>query len=485
MGAVWGQEGIKDMDESLANFILHGVQQQASPSFLLQLPIMPKESLREQVIVLSTLPNFHKWNYVKIVGGTCTQPTVRYGAHLLFHPRQNEYVDGTITTRFVPSSPRNRLMYFVDSGNVNTFMDTIALLISMQRGKEPMVGQPDVDDNVDNVEAAPPKKRRKHAGAKLLKVNKVSLTVELGLDLDTQLNCQDPARRVYSKFSEQLVSDGLMQWRYHTEDLDVVVLNDYDSTTGHLMPCSFVHVCSSKGDDGGILVRCTCQTYNLIQCTLLQKLNLLPGTESVLDSSNTCMHGRFFHEHLLHFWNDMETQSQLTQLQHKIQYSLHEDDPKILLLGQAYPNGVTKFSVCGEDHEFAIVTISFRLGQCWARCCNGVCAAKARNKKRIPTVISLQNTTTLGQLCSHLVVIYQNMELLTECFPDFFLTDEDQPVDQDPPAPDLAQDPGNTDDQGLTTAKDQPVFDVNTGLWQFPSYSQHKPRPMLDPALIS
>ena len=471
MADVWGVDGKKAMDEALAHFILHGTHVNNDVSYLLQLPSMPKDTIREEVILLSSLPNYHWWQYVKVVGGVCNKPTVRFTSHVLFCPDEQERDDGTITTRFVPTSPRNRLMYFTTSGNHDTFLSTVQQLIAVEMGKQPMlVGE----ENAEVVEA-PPRKKRRHAGAKLLKLNKVSLSEELGLDLDTELNCQDENRRLFSKFAEQIASDGVIQWRQHSEESDVVVLNDYDPSTGSLMPSSFVHVSATKAEDGELLVHCTCETYNMIQKALVQKYHLLPGSDSLLDVSNTCMHSRFYKEHLLSFWDLVGSTATLNQVHGKVQFSLDDMDPEVLLLGQVIPAGVTKFSVRGEGESFSQVTISFRMGQCWARCWLGVCSAQARNKKKIPKTIPLQNTS---ELCTHLDVFHRHLERIKELFPEHFsgVGEAEEPHV-------LAEDGGNVEDQGLPPQ--QPcVFDRETGLWNYPSFSQHQPREMFDPELI-
>ena len=466
---------MKKMDEALGDFILHGLAVEEEPCYLLEIPTMPWRTVADQLAILSKLPNYHWWEYVKVVGGTCSQPTVRFSSHLLFSPDESQTQDGCLVNRFVPTSPRNRLMYFVGTYNVNTFIDTLRKLASVEYGKDSMF----LEDPADS-DAPPAKKRKRHAGAKILRVNKVSLSEELGLDLNSELNCQDEGRKLFSKFSEQLANDGLIQWRHHsTDDSEVVVLSDYDPSTGIMMPSSFVHVVSSHGEDGELLVKCSCDTYSLIQKALVQKFQLVPGCDTVLDVENTCMHCRFFKEHLMNFWDILGQYTPLSQLHHKIQFCIPDMHAPLLLVGEVYPTGVTKFSVRGEDNLYSIMTIAFRMGECQARCTEGVCLAKTRNKKKIPRKTALDKTP---DLCSHLLCLADNLHEVKALFPEFFNPEAEEEAEaEEPQQP--AVDPGNTEDQTLPVQKPG-IFDVETGLWNFPSYSQHCPRDMMDPQLV-
>ena len=63
-------------------------------------------------------------------------------------------------------------------------------------------------------------------------------------------------------------------------------MNDYNPTTGYLMPQSFVHV-SCTNEDGNLFLRCTCMIYDIIQRATKQETPLSPGEEFVPDYSLT------------------------------------------------------------------------------------------------------------------------------------------------------------------------------------------------------
>ena len=48
-------------------------------------------------------------------------------------------------------------------------------------------------------------------------------------------------RGVYTTFKTQLLTTGLIKWRFSEGGKDICVMNDINSTSGHLIPNSFVH----------------------------------------------------------------------------------------------------------------------------------------------------------------------------------------------------------------------------------------------------
>ena len=74
-------------------------------------------------------------------------------------------------------------------------------------------------------------------------------------------------------------------------------MNDYNLTTGYLMPQSFVHV-SCTNEDGNLFLRYTCRIYDIIQRAAKQETPLSSGEEFVPNFSLTCMHCRFYKDHL-------------------------------------------------------------------------------------------------------------------------------------------------------------------------------------------
>ena len=68
---------------------------------------------------------------------------------------------------------------------------------------------------------------------------------------------------MYSKFKE-LITEGVTKWCCYEVCKDIVVLTDINTTTGHIVPNSFVHVTCVKDLSGEYIIKCTCATYKMI-----------------------------------------------------------------------------------------------------------------------------------------------------------------------------------------------------------------------------
>ena len=110
----------------------------------------------------------------------------------------------------------------------------------------------------------PPKKKRKHA-ARTVHVHPSAIYKECGIDMNENINCSSENRNVFTKFKEQLLSEGVIKWRYHSTDKDIVCMNDIDSETGVLIPNGFVHVTCIKNFSEENVLSCTCEIFNMIQ----------------------------------------------------------------------------------------------------------------------------------------------------------------------------------------------------------------------------
>ena len=90
-----------------------------------------------------------------------------------------------------------------------------------------------------------------------LSVTQRAILSEVGADIYVQMNCANPSRTLYAIFVKQLLTEGSMKWRQHESNVDICVMNDYNLTTGYLMPQPFVHV-SCTDENGNLFLRCTC-----------------------------------------------------------------------------------------------------------------------------------------------------------------------------------------------------------------------------------
>ena len=98
----------------------------------------------------------------------------------------------------------------------------------------------------------------------------------VGCNLTSQLNSANQNCTLYTNFKEQLITDGLIKWRYHDEVKDVCVMTDHSSTTGLLLPQSFVYVTATKIHNNETVLKCTCDIFSIIKRAGHQETPLWP-----------------------------------------------------------------------------------------------------------------------------------------------------------------------------------------------------------------
>ena len=249
-----------------------------------QIGNLPYESPKDQFILLSSIPNFHKFGYPGIAQSKeiITPTHISYAEHVLYDPFAKDSVEGNMIRKYIPVSPRNRIMYFLATLKEGEMYQILRYLLGKDNGNDDLASDY-VPPDVPRVS-----KKRKHS-SRLISVTHRPILSEVGADLNIQLNCANSSRTLYAMFEEQLLSEGIIRWRLHKSNTDICIMNDYNPNTGYLMSQSFTHV-SCTNEDGNQYLRCSCRIYDIIQRAAKQQAPLSPGEEFVPDSTMTCMH---------------------------------------------------------------------------------------------------------------------------------------------------------------------------------------------------
>ena len=161
-------------------------------------------------------------------------------------------------------------------------------------------------------------------------------------------NSIDNNTSLYYKFKEQLVAEGTIQWRQHNDMQDTVIMSDYSPDTGSLKQLAYVHVsCKHTQDSQNVFIECTCTIYNTIKCAGLSKIELAEDEEAVLDvdDSLTCMHCRFYREHLHQYRHNLHHLISTNAISEKIKHSLTNVNNPVVVLGTPISTATSKFSV--------------------------------------------------------------------------------------------------------------------------------------------
>ena len=321
----------------------------------------------------------------------------------------------------------------------------------------------------------PPKKKRKHA-ARTVRLQISSVFKECDIDMNDDINCASQNRNVFREFKEQLLLQGIIKWRYHSNDMDICCLNDIDSDTGVLIPNSIVHVTCIKNFSQENVITCTCEIFNIIRCAAHQQHRIIPEEQGDVypDTTMTCVHCRFYKESLVTAYRNFNTNTPntYTRSENIISKSLQHMNDGVILLGSVLHKGTTKFSSKGEDN-YSVVNITISHGKCSMKCTNGMCLAVTQTKKKLPKSTNLKQ---LDLLCSHLKTMAQNIDYVKGFFPHCFAQVQSETEEN---AVEMEQE--NFDDVGLRP--EEANFDVQTGLWIFKALSSHKPKDMMSDEL--
>ena len=100
--------------------------------------------------------------------------------------------------KYIPISPRNRLMYLLVVGH-SQLWNLVKYLQRCDTGEQ----QQDIADEIDFV-PPPPKKCKQ--GLRIVSVTARSIVQEVGTDLNSVLNSADSNHTIYKTFKEQLVT---------------------------------------------------------------------------------------------------------------------------------------------------------------------------------------------------------------------------------------------------------------------------------------
>ncbi len=487
-------------DSILTDFVLDG-QESLGETLVNHILDMPVETLQDQVKLLGSVSNYHWWASLDIYGkqkSASNQP--KYQQHLLFFPGQR---------KALPSSPRNLLMYLAPHMRTPQMLEPrfctphqrqivqnimqlvkydqeIEVTILHKKQSQQQATSPP-SPTTDN-EMGPPLKRRRYAYREISAAPGDILegTCRDGLQA---VESSVPQRTLFTSFSEELHSRGIVQWRMHLEDLDTVILNDYSATSGQLRPLDYVHVTAYKTDSDQVQIKCTCRIYQYMHSQALRKSHMEDGHETVLALSFTCMHCRFYSTYLQQFSSLFNSQDCLNKLHEKVRQTEVEVNAPVVLLGESGTNITTKLSVAGPD-SVALLHIHFSPSGCFATCQDGVCQTLYKVKRRVPVGISLRELER-GQMCDHIYTLFHNQDFLDALFPDFF-NPADPPleppveVDDTDPADGPAPEVINQDDMGVRTKISENIaFNVSEGRWECSSHSHFKPRlDRFDPDLV-
>ena len=107
-------------------------------------------------------------------------------------------------------------------------------------------------------------------------------------------------------------------------------------------------------------------------------------------------------------------------------------------------------------------------------CTHGMCAVQIHNKMKIPKSAKVEN---FKGFCPYVKTIVTHKDSVKSYFPEYSKSDVKMSEENHP-------DEENEQDSELLDHNIEGNFDVETGLWNFPSLTKFKPKDMMGPQLI-
>ena len=177
-------------------------------------------SKKDMVNIFNSISNYHWIDYPRFKKGKGVKDNLtRYSSHLLWFP------DDRDRRNHLPTSPRLCLLqfyYFEEE-----YKDAIGPLVTQLMEKDKGEG---VEDSI------PPAKRRKkikHTSSHIVCLTANQMW-KMADEVDFNEYCNHAAqdRSLYTKFTEQILTEGNIKWRFHDESTDICMINDVDRDSG-------------------------------------------------------------------------------------------------------------------------------------------------------------------------------------------------------------------------------------------------------------
>ena len=450
-----------DIDELLSDHLQTAPQDASNekPSIISHIVDLNVNSKKQQFFCLSRISNFHLLQYPDGLGRLIDpQGNVGYNQHILHNPGKHN----------IPTSPRNRLMYYITMDSSSAPPLLVKRYLSLDRRHE------DGDIQFQEPENQPIfcRKKRKHQ-KRIVTVTLKDLSEDYGQDLNSLLNSGKQNRNLYHRFKEQLVLEGMIKWRHHDENKDVCIITDYNPTNGNLLPGSYVHVMRQFDFHGNPIISCTCDIYKHLRGVAYNQQTPAQNEQLFPDTSITCMHCRYFSDELEQAYTTLQNHNtDLPWALKQVHDSLQFMNSTIQLIGNVIERGTTKFSVKGEDDTVEFVHITFQQGKCYAKCLGGMCSVELQAKKKLPCLHAITSTPNL---CLHMQEIVADIDNIKGYFPWHFSASDINVSNE-------TDEPVNTDDTGLNPP--EATFNTETGLWHYAALTDHKPKEMFSPDLV-
>ncbi|XP_076089236.1 uncharacterized protein LOC143059604 isoform X1 [Mytilus galloprovincialis] len=444
-------------ENSFQQYRVNGVPQHP-PEFssLLDAPRSSHFTWHEKCMIISAIPNNHYWDELD-------QAHVGYTRMLSVRDEVGKKK---------PASLRNLILLHCRDKDFGTIYQLV------ERYKNPAtetsaIQSCSVNQTSNHTEVSQPEEQRS------VKTRRKALTEEDILRNLTILNPdfieenRSTENSLYQQYKTAQIETGTLQWRLHKPHIDILCMNDINMNTGTIYNFSYVHMTRTlEGNE--LHYSCTCKLY----ATLLQLATLNDNLDAeIYDVNIRCCHIRLFKEVIEPIFINVFTPESITQptkSQEIVIRSLELLDRPVCILPSTLKT--KKFTVRAENDTEScnFVHLSKNRLICQSGECQTIYGCSQRK------VIYLEETTNI---CPHLDAMKTNRDLWLVNLDNMEDDNDDEDDDQFNNQPNLDDDDAELNEPVQTdTISQDGVFKENTGLWDFPSLSQHPPKQDNDPS---
>ena len=140
---------------ALQEYVLNGQLPVLGTTMLEHITTMTPENVQNQLSLLSSISNFHWWQYIRCDGKKSSKDIcVNLTDHLLYHPTCEQH-DDSFRLKYIPKSPRNRLMYYIYTDTV--YPGALKSLIDQLLKLDSKEDTPFIEELCDDPQSSQPK----------------------------------------------------------------------------------------------------------------------------------------------------------------------------------------------------------------------------------------------------------------------------------------------------------------------------------------
>ena len=312
--------------------------------------------------------------------------------------------DDELLRRWLPTSLRNRLLYFTVTTTTAKHKSYVRSLIEFWIKR---VDANDIEINHSKKKVTPHAVRRSRINVAVLQRETPEM-LEGGVPYEYATNVGGQNRTLYSDFADRLLVGGTLVLRSYDRCGGVIIMNSFDSNTGEIQPSMYESIQFRKivnhgaGADASeynrsdLSLRCSCSTFHAFQGQAKQEIDPLGEVDPRL---LTCFHCRFVTDYLREPCLSLESldYQQETALFHALSESKRNHGNKpVVLLGDIVAGQPIKFSVKCNWSKPAFVHISADRRSIMCR--RGMCKSSLPLRNGQLDAVALESK----RLCEHL-----------------------------------------------------------------------------------